>query len=118
MLNKHFILTTLLFIICVLSTSAQDSFVKDSTAKRLQIKEAVKKTYFGENKTASYTYTDFYNRSGKLIKRISVDHNSISNKQLYFYNKIGKLIKERNISFDKDDSTIYTLKFLYNIIVI
>jgi len=96
--------------------NAQNSSVVDSIAKKLKIKEVIKRIYFGENEALSMTYTELYDTNGKLTKRISYNNNfnSIVIKEYYFYNQQGQLEKDINIKYNLSDSSVYTQTYSYN----
>ena len=94
----------------------QQLFVPDTTIKKLGVKTAIKKTYFGDNNTPSMTYTEFYDNNGYVTKRTSFNNhfNSISISESFFYNIKGQLVEERNIHYNQNDSTIDTQTYSYN----
>lgn len=115
MLKTSYILTISLLTMLI-QVRGQNSIVADTTAKELGVKTAIKKTFFGDSKTPSMTYTEFYDNKGKLTKRTSFNNhfNSISISESFLYNSKGQLIEERNIHYNQNDSTIDTQKFSYN----
>ena len=115
MLKISYILTISLLTMFI-QVRGQHSFVTDTTANKLGVRTAIKKTYFGDSKTPSMTYTEFYDNNGKLTKRTSYNNhfNSISICEYFFYNSKGQLVEERNIHYNQNDSTIDTQKYSYN----
>jgi hypothetical protein len=116
MLKTYFILTVLLFLCCIKSKGQQ--MVADSIAKRLRVQTTIQKTFFSDNKTPGYTYTEFYDTTGKMTQQLSLNNhtNIISIKKFFFYNNKGQLIKEKNIHFNYygNDSTVSTQNYSYN----
>lgn len=115
MLKTYYILTISLLTMFI-QVHGQQLFVPDTTAKKLGIRTAIRKSYFGDSKTPSMTYTEFYNNNGKLTRRTSFNNhfNSISICEYFFYNNKGQLSEERNIYYNQNDSTINTQKYSYN----
>jgi len=100
----------------VIKVYGQQLFVPDTTAKKLVVRTATKKTYFGESKTPSMTYTEFYDSNGKLTKRTSFNNhfNTMSISESFAYNDKGQLIEERSIHYSQKDSTVSTQTYSYN----
>lgn len=115
-MQQAFYILTISLLMMFMEVRGQNSFVNDTTAKQLGIRTAIKKTYFGDSKTSSMTYTEFYDNKGKLSKRTSFNNylNSISISEYFLYNIKGQLIEVRNIHYNQNDSTIDTLRYLYN----
>lgn len=115
MLNTSYILTISLLAIFI-QVRGQQSFAPDTTAKKLRLKTAIKNTYFGDNKTPSMTYTEFYDNNGYVTKRTSFNNhfNSISISESFAYNTQGQLVEERNIHYNQNDSTIDIQTYSYN----
>jgi hypothetical protein len=90
--------------------------IPDTTARKIGLKNAIKKAYFGDSKIVSKIWTEFYDKDGKLTKQTVFDYyiNSISICTYFYYNNKGQLEETRIISYLPNDSTIDTQKYSYN----
>jgi hypothetical protein len=115
MLKITYILTISLLTMFI-HVGGQNPIVSDTSAKKLSVRTAIQKTYFGDSKTPSMTYTEFYDNNGKLTKRTSFNNhfNSTSICEYFFYNSNGQLEELKNIHYSQNDSTIDTQKYSYN----
>jgi hypothetical protein len=109
---------TLIILLLAFSknVSGQHSIVPDSIAKKNGVKTAIKKRYFDDNKTVAKTYTEYYNKDGKLTKLTVYDYfvkgTSICN--YFYYNSKGQIVKAKVIEYCLNDSTVEDWNYSYN----
>ncbi|MES2779685.1 MAG: hypothetical protein V4651_07270 [Bacteroidota bacterium] len=108
-------MTISLLLLCIFA-SGQNTSVADTLAKKWKVRTAIMKTYFGNSKSPSMTYTEFYDSDGKMIKRTSFNNhlNTLSIKEYFFYNGKGQLLKEQDIHYNKKDSLVDIQTYSYN----